>query len=282
MRWSARRSRATPICRPRRPAWPRRARLPASRGPTAGRRWTSRRAPRAAAKVASPTRRSSGDEATRTDYVVRGVVAYEVDLWGRYAHASDAARERLLATEFDRDALWLSLTGETARAYFALAAAIGQYEQARATLASREESLRIEKLRFDGGESDELTFRRVEAEAAQARALMREFEFAVEQRQNVLGVLLGRAPRDLAGQRILPRRAAGADGGAAAACRAARGRARATTRRPRRRSADRRGGRRRRRRTRGAAAGHQPHRAATGRRASSSATCSRTRRTSGP
>ena len=34
---------------------------------------------------------------------------------------------------------------------------------------------------------------------------MREFEFAVEQRQNVLGVLLGRAPRDLAGQRILPR-----------------------------------------------------------------------------
>ena len=148
---------------------------------------------------------SEGDEATRTDYVVRGVVAYEVDLWGRFAHSSDAARERLLATEFDRDALWLSLTGETARAYFALAAAIGQYEQARATLASREESLRIEKLRFDGGESDELTFRRVEAEAAQARALMREFEFAVEQRQNVLGVLLGRAPRDLTGQRILPR-----------------------------------------------------------------------------
>ncbi|MCE3284436.1 MAG: efflux system, outer rane lipoprotein NodT family, partial [Steroidobacteraceae bacterium] len=148
---------------------------------------------------------SNGDETTRTDYLVRGVVAYEVDLWGRYAHSSDAARARLLATEFDRDALWLSLTGETARAYFALAAAIGQYEQARATLASREESLRIEKLRFDGGESDELTFRRVEAEAAQARALMREFEFAVEQRQNVLGVLVGRAPRDLAGLRILPR-----------------------------------------------------------------------------
>jgi multidrug efflux system outer membrane protein len=34
---------------------------------------------------------------------------------------------------------------------------------------------------------------------------MREFEFAVEQRENVLGVLIGRTPRDLAGQRILPR-----------------------------------------------------------------------------
>jgi multidrug efflux system outer membrane protein len=146
-----------------------------------------------------------GADATRTDHVVRGIVSYEVDLWGRYAHASTAARTRLVATEFDRHALWLSLTGETARAYFELAAAIGQFEQARATLASREESLRIERLRFEGGESDELTFRRVEAETEQARALMREFEFAVEQRQNVLGVLIGRSPRDLVGQRILPR-----------------------------------------------------------------------------
>ncbi|HXW10280.1 MAG TPA: efflux transporter outer membrane subunit [Steroidobacteraceae bacterium] len=146
-----------------------------------------------------------GVDATRTDYGVRGVVSYEVDLWGRYAHASEAARLRLLATEFDRDALRLSLTGETARAYFALAAAIAQFEQARATLASREESLRIERLRFEGGESDEITWRRVEAEAEQARALMREFEFAVGQRQNVLGVLTGRTPRDLTGQRILPR-----------------------------------------------------------------------------
>jgi multidrug efflux system outer membrane protein len=146
-----------------------------------------------------------GADEIRTDHVVRGVVSYEVDLWGRFAHASTAARARLIASEFDRHALWLSLTGETARAYFDLAAAIGQYEQARATLASREESLRIERLRFEGGESDELTFRRVEAETEQARALMREFEFAVEQRQNVLGVLIGRAPRDLVGQRILPR-----------------------------------------------------------------------------
>ena len=146
-----------------------------------------------------------GANGTRTDYAVRGVVAYEVDLWGRYAHASEAARLRLFASEFERDGLRLSLTGETARAYFALAAAIGQFEQARATLGSREESLRIERLRFDGGESDELTFRRVEAEAEQARALMREFEFAVEQRQNVLGVLIGRTPRDLTGERILPR-----------------------------------------------------------------------------
>ena len=69
------------------------------------------------------------NDATRNEFYARGVVSYELDLWGRYAHASDAARNRLLATEFDRDAFRLSLSGETARAYFALAAAIGQFKE---------------------------------------------------------------------------------------------------------------------------------------------------------
>jgi len=144
------------------------------------------------------------DGATRTEFYARGVVSYEVDLWGRYAHAAEAARDRLLASEFDRDAFRLSLSGETARAYFALAAAIGQYEQSRATMANREDSLRIEKLRFDGGESEEITFRRVEAEVETARAAMHVFELEIERRQNVLGLLLGRAPRDLVEQKLLP------------------------------------------------------------------------------
>lgn len=142
--------------------------------------------------------------AIQETYFARGVVSYEVDLWGRYAHASAAARNRLLATEFDRDAFRLSLTGETARAYFALAAAIGQLQQSRDTLTNRLESLRIEKLRFDAGESEEITYRRVEAEVETARAAMHTFELEVERRQNVLGLLLGRSPRDLVGQKVLP------------------------------------------------------------------------------
>jgi multidrug efflux system outer membrane protein len=144
------------------------------------------------------------DGATRNEFYARGVVSYEIDLWGRYAHASGAARDRLLAAELGRDAFRLSLSGETARAYFALAAAIAQHGQARETLANREESLRIERLRFDGGESDEITFRRVEAEVATARAALHTFELEIERRQNVLGLLLGRAPRELVEQKVLP------------------------------------------------------------------------------
>jgi multidrug efflux system outer membrane protein len=149
-----------------------------------------------------------GADTTFDQYDVRAVVGYEVDFWGRYAHASAAARDRLAAAEFDRDALRLSLTGEAVRAYFALAAAIVQHAQARETLANREESLRIERLRFEGGESEEVTFRRVEAEVEGARAAMHDFELAVEQRQNVLGLLLGRSPRELVQQRVLPQASA--------------------------------------------------------------------------
>ena len=58
------------------------------------------------------------DDATRNEFYARGVVSYELDLWGRYAHASDAARNRLLATEFDRDAFRLSLSGRDGAGLF--------------------------------------------------------------------------------------------------------------------------------------------------------------------
>ena len=133
----------------------------------------------------------------RDSYSVQGVVTYELDLWGRYSRASEAARARLLASEYDRDAVLLSMTGDVARGYFSLMAASEQLIGARATLAARQESLAIERVRFDAGESDEATFRRTEAEVAAAAIRLQEFELELAQREHALGVLLGRSPRDL-------------------------------------------------------------------------------------
>ncbi len=138
-----------------------------------------------------------GQDRHRTTYTVQGVVGYELDLWGRYQRASQSARAQLLSTEFGREATKLSLTGEVARSYFGLIAAAEQLARARDTLASREESLRLERLRLDAGESDEFTFKRAEAEAAATRVATRQLEFELVQRTNALGVLLGRSPQDL-------------------------------------------------------------------------------------
>jgi multidrug efflux system outer membrane protein len=140
---------------------------------------------------------SPGADRYETTYTVQGVVGYELDLWGRYARAADSARASLLNTEFGREATKLSLTGEVARGYFGLIAASEQLARARDTLGTRDESLRLEKLRFDAGESDEFTFKRAEADAASTRKSVRQLELELAQRTNAMSVLLGRSPQDL-------------------------------------------------------------------------------------
>ncbi|MGH8236041.1 MAG: efflux transporter outer membrane subunit [Steroidobacteraceae bacterium] len=133
----------------------------------------------------------------RTIYTVQGAVGYELDLWGRYQRASESARAQLLNTEFGREATKLSLTGEVARGYFGLIASAEQLASARDTLSTRDESLRLEKIRFDAGESDEFTFKRAEADAAATRVSVHRLEREVVERTNALGILLGRSPKDL-------------------------------------------------------------------------------------
>lgn len=143
-----------------------------------------------------------GLDTQQTMYTVQGVVGYELDLWGRYQRASESARALLLNSEYGREATKLSLTGEVARGYFSLIAAAEQLARGRDTLASREESLKLEKLRMDSGESDEFTYKRAEAEAAATRVSMRQLEIQVVARTNALGVLLGRSPKSLVDEAI--------------------------------------------------------------------------------
>jgi outer membrane protein, multidrug efflux system len=143
-----------------------------------------------------------GIQRNRTIYTLQGVVGFELDLWGKYQRASESARAQLLNTEYGREATKLSLTGEVARGYFGLIAAAEQLVRSRETLASREEALQLEELRFDAGESDEFTYKRAEADTAATRVSMHQLEIEVVERTNFLGILLGRSPQDLVDRAI--------------------------------------------------------------------------------
>jgi multidrug efflux system outer membrane protein len=138
----------------------------------------------------------------QTTYTVQGTVGYELDLWGKYQRASESARAQLLNSEYGREATKLSLTGEVARTYFSLIAAAEQLARGRQTLTSREEAEKLEKLRFDSGESDEFTYKRAEADAAATRVSTRQLELQVVQLTNALGALLGRSPKALVDEAI--------------------------------------------------------------------------------
>src|SRR6185503_10593354 len=73
---------------------------------------------------------------------------YEVDLWGKLASSSAAARHQLLATEWARAALEWSLTASVAEAYFELAAVERQIEISQAVRASRASTALLRQREF--------------------------------------------------------------------------------------------------------------------------------------
>jgi outer membrane protein, multidrug efflux system len=129
-------------------------------------------------------------------------VAWEIDLWGRYRRASEAARAELLSAQANREAVRLALVGEVANGYFRLRALDAQLAVTERTVSTRLASTALQRLRFEAGVASEFDLRQVEAQAAQAQALQPSLERQIAQQENALSVLLGRSPRQIVGQPV--------------------------------------------------------------------------------
>ena len=131
----------------------------------------------------------------RNDYRAALNVSYEIDLWGRLRATTQAARADLLATEAARETVRITLAADVAKTYFALRALDAEVEATRRTLSLREDGLRLQQKRFDGGVISEFDFRQLEAEVAAARAQLPPLERDREIQEAALAVLLGRSPK---------------------------------------------------------------------------------------
>jgi multidrug efflux system outer membrane protein len=123
--------------------------------------------------------------------------AYELDLWGRYRNASEAARADLLASEYAAQVVRASLAASVAHAWFALSALEAQRQLAVETQANRRDALKLVRLRLEGGLANELELRQAEAELAGVDASLAQVTRQARAQELALGVLLGREPRRL-------------------------------------------------------------------------------------
>ena len=139
----------------------------------------------------------AGSDAVRNSFRGTLDVSYEVDLWDRLRGASAAARADLLASQAAQDTVRITLAAETAQGYFALRALDEQIAVTRRALASRSESLAIQRKRLEFGVLSDFEFRQREAEVAVARAQVPALERSRSQQENALAVLLGRSPREI-------------------------------------------------------------------------------------
>ena len=124
--------------------------------------------------------------------------SYELDFWGKYARADEAAKARLLAQAASRGTVLTTLYANVAQSYFALRALDAQQTLGEQTLATRTENLRLQNRRFTAGVIGELDLRQAESEAAGIQAALQQ---TVQNRSNAessLAVLLGRKPTDIA------------------------------------------------------------------------------------
>lgn len=133
----------------------------------------------------------------RNLFFLSGVLNYEIDLWGRLARQRDAAAAQLDGNLHALEAVRLALVTDVAVGYFQLRSAQRQLEITERTLAARMESARIERLRFEAGQIDELLLRQAETELAGVRAELPLRIAAVRRAESVLGILLGMSPAEL-------------------------------------------------------------------------------------
>jgi len=119
------------------------------------------------------------------------VTAWEIDLFGRVASLSEAALAQYLATEEGRKAAQVSLVSSVANTWLALVADEELLALTRQTLATREESLRLTRLRFENGAASELDFRQSQSLFEGARVALAQQQRQRAQDLNALALLLG-------------------------------------------------------------------------------------------
>lgn len=119
------------------------------------------------------------------------VNAWEIDLFGRLASLSEAAKAQFLATEENRKAVQISLVAAVATGWFNLQASEAQWQLANQTLATRQESLRLVRLRYENGAASALDLNAAESLAAAARVVVAQQERQRQLDANALSLLVG-------------------------------------------------------------------------------------------
>ena len=124
------------------------------------------------------------------------VTSWEIDFFGRIASLKEQALAQYLATEEGRRAAQMSLVATVANSWLNLQADEELLALTQQTLATREESLKLTRLRFDNGASSALDVRQAESLTESARATLAQLQRQRALDENALVLVLGQGVPD--------------------------------------------------------------------------------------
>ena len=119
---------------------------------------------------------------------------YIVDFWGKYRRATEAARAQLLATTYGRDIVQTTLISDVAIAYFQMRQFDYQLDFSQRDVANDTDAVRLNTIKFKGGDSAITDVYQAELLLQQAQAQVILSQQFMEQSENQISILLGRNP----------------------------------------------------------------------------------------
>lgn len=138
-----------------------------------------------------------GSPLISNDFSVSLELGYELDLWGRYRSGSLAARNELAASRYFRESVRAAVAADVASAYFRLRAADAELRLLEDTLKTREETVQLQRDRFDGGIIGEYDLKQAEAERSAVVADLARARQGIGLLEGALATLAGRSPREV-------------------------------------------------------------------------------------
>jgi len=128
----------------------------------------------------------------RPNHTLAASTNFEVDFWGRFGRATEAARANLFGAQYARDTVQISLAGAIAQAYFALRSLDAQIAVLDNTIRVRRDSLDIAKARLDAGLASELDVQQARGALADALVQKRDAARSRSLVEHQLGQLTGK------------------------------------------------------------------------------------------
>lgn len=124
-------------------------------------------------------------------------VSWELDIWGRYAAASSAARADLMAREESRNAIAASLVANTASLYYQIASLREVLVVTQRAVENQREVLKLVSKLSAGGVASAAEVRQQESVVATTAARVPTLRRQIAEAENALSLLVGRVPGTL-------------------------------------------------------------------------------------
>jgi multidrug efflux system outer membrane protein len=133
----------------------------------------------------------------RNEFSLLTPLSFEIDVWGRYASATEAQRAQLLASEEVFKAVTLSLVAQVATAYLQLLDFDRQVVIAERTLKSRRANTQLINERYKQGYTAKIDLNQAQIQEQDAAAALVALRRGRRLTENALSVLLGHVPHDI-------------------------------------------------------------------------------------